>query len=239
MGSKVGVLKIAAKRIGVSYEEYLEKLNSGMKWCTTCKQFLPIEEFCKDASQGDGHGTKCFQCRRRGVKQPDRVDNRTRRQMAEKGYKYCSKCKRFYPKEKMAGSQGACKECRKEYHRKRYHENESVREAVFQHNYSRKHKLNSVPQSYLDDLFERFDGMCAYCQERKATSIDHIIPVSKGGNSVPGNLLPCCKHCNSSKRNRNVFEWLESNPDLCPHPDVPEYIGMAIGGLWACGDLNA
>lgn len=238
MGSKVGVLKIAAKRIGVSYDEYLEKINSGMKWCTSCKQFLPIDEFCKDSSQGDGHGTKCSQCRHSKAKYPDRASWRTRRIMAEKGFLYCTSCKKFYSKEEMTVRSGRCGKCATEYARERYRNSEAVRKKAYQSNYSRKHGLNSIPQQYLTELFEKFDGMCAYCQKNKAESVDHIIPVSKGGNSVPGNLLPCCKSCNSSKHNKNVFEWLASKPDLSPHPEVPDYIGMAIGGLWACGELE-
>ena len=36
MGSKTGVLKIAAKRIGLSFDEYLQKIENE-KRCTKCK----------------------------------------------------------------------------------------------------------------------------------------------------------------------------------------------------------
>ncbi len=30
--------------------------------------------------------------------------------------------------------------------------------------------------------------------------MDHVIPLSQGGRSVKGNLVPCCKECNSKKK---------------------------------------
>jgi len=43
--------------------------------------------------------------------------------------------------------------------------------------------------------------LCQYCG-RDANSIDHLIPVSKGGTDDEWNLLSCCISCNSSRGNR-------------------------------------
>lgn len=67
MGSFVGIQKIAAKRIGISYEEYLIKIVNH-KWCSACKQWKPRECFCKDKNRGDGIATKCYDCTRVKVK---------------------------------------------------------------------------------------------------------------------------------------------------------------------------
>ena len=48
---------------------------------------------------------------------------------------------------------------------------------------------------------------CAYCGE-DATEIDHLIPISKGGNNSPENLVPACKTCNRSKNNKDLSEFL-------------------------------
>ena len=45
-------------------------------------------------------------------------------------------------------------------------------------------------------------------------TIDHKIPVIKGGTNNKENLVLCCKHCNSQKNNKNeeeYREWLKSN----------------------------
>lgn len=54
---------------------------------------------------------------------------------------------------------------------------------------------------------------CAYCRElltdrnRHKATIDHVIPVSRGGLNLPGNLLVACGCCNRAKANRTLAEW--------------------------------
>ena len=44
---------------------------------------------------------------------------------------------------------------------------------------------------------------CAYCGRRsKQLTIDHVIPLQRGGGHIPENLVPACRPCNSAKRDR-------------------------------------
>lgn len=45
------------------------------------------------------------------------------------------------------------------------------------------------------------DNACYYCGQ-EATTIDHIVPISKGGISSEDNCVPACHRCNSGKRDR-------------------------------------
>lgn len=54
---------------------------------------------------------------------------------------------------------------------------------------------------------EDFNNECAYCGEKRKLTQDHFIPVSKGGGYIMGNIVPACASCNSSKRDRDFFEW--------------------------------
>jgi hypothetical protein len=54
-----------------------------------------------------------------------------------------------------------------------------------------------------------FDGECAYCTE-PAETFDHVLAVKHGGTTEPANIVPACRRCNSSKRDRDVWEWLEA-----------------------------
>jgi hypothetical protein len=56
-------------------------------------------------------------------------------------------------------------------------------------------------------LVRRFNGLCAYCGVQPSTSMDHVIPLSRGGRHTIGNVLPTCVSCNSTKRNRLLIEW--------------------------------
>jgi len=50
---------------------------------------------------------------------------------------------------------------------------------------------------------------CGYCYEKEATGWDHLIPVSAGGLSDWGNLIPSCKRCNSLLSNL-IFKSIEA-----------------------------
>lgn len=46
-------------------------------------------------------------------------------------------------------------------------------------------------------------GRCHYCGEQfppEELTMDHIVPVVRGGKSNKGNIVPCCKPCNSEKK---------------------------------------
>ena len=45
-------------------------------------------------------------------------------------------------------------------------------------------------------------GRCEYCGRPDRLTVDHIVPISKGGDSRRENLQCLCKPCNSRKGNR-------------------------------------
>jgi hypothetical protein len=47
---------------------------------------------------------------------------------------------------------------------------------------------------------------CAYCGAR-ADTIDHVMPLVRGGTNYEGNLVPACRRCNSSKSGKTIIEW--------------------------------
>lgn len=53
------------------------------------------------------------------------------------------------------------------------------------------------------------DKKCVECQSEDSLTIDHIIPLSKGGTNAPSNLRVLCKPCNVRKGSRIGWTWLE------------------------------
>ena len=51
------------------------------------------------------------------------------------------------------------------------------------------------------------NGHCAYCGKEAKLTLDHVIPLSKGGKHSKDNAVAACAHCNSSKGNRTLAEW--------------------------------
>ena len=56
----------------------------------------------------------------------------------------------------------------------------------------------------------RGQAQCHYCRQRTPPAeltMDHIVPVVRGGRSSKGNIVPCCKECNSQKKYLLPIEW--------------------------------
>lgn len=56
-------------------------------------------------------------------------------------------------------------------------------------------------------LVERQRGECFYCGCRQPLSMDHVVPLFRGGRHSIGNIVAACVPCNSSKRTRYITEW--------------------------------
>lgn len=52
-----------------------------------------------------------------------------------------------------------------------------------------------------------FHNKCAYCDKESKLTQDHFIPLSKGGEYTNNNIIPACTSCNSSKHDKDFFEW--------------------------------
>ena len=53
-------------------------------------------------------------------------------------------------------------------------------------------------------------GVCYYCGSRISTkelTMDHIVPISRGGKTTKGNVVPACKTCNNAKKQLLPMEW--------------------------------
>lgn len=56
-------------------------------------------------------------------------------------------------------------------------------------------------------LCARYRNRCAYCESDAPLTMDHVIPLVRGGRHAIGNLIPACGSCNSSKNSRLLIEW--------------------------------
>ena len=72
-------------------------------------------------------------------------------------------------------------------------------EAHIKRERSKARELRSTP--YFQELFRR--GECYYCHGKfppEELTLDHIVPVARGGRSTRGNLVVCCRACNQRKK---------------------------------------
>ena len=90
-------------------------------------------------------------------------------------------------------------------------EGKSRRQTYYQRYVSAKKAtvVNYTPHDW-EMCKEYFDNKCAYCGKALPLHQDHFIPNSKAGEYTVNNIVPACKSCNSSKRDRDVFYWYPS-----------------------------
>ena len=65
------------------------------------------------------------------------------------------------------------------------------------------------------------NGICYYCGRkvgRQNLTMDHIVPLSRGGKSKKGNVVPACKECNNKKKYMLPIEWEEYMQSLSKQP---------------------
>ncbi|MDQ1295067.1 MAG: hypothetical protein QG608_2952 [Actinomycetota bacterium] len=82
--------------------------------------------------------------------------------------------------------------------------------------YVRVQRSGAVPVSRRGVL-RRDNHRCAYCGSH-ATTIDHVLPRSRGGRDTWENLVACCVTCNNTKGNRTPEEkgWSLRIRPACP-----------------------
>lgn len=53
-------------------------------------------------------------------------------------------------------------------------------------------------------------GQCHYCKKQvhpKELTMDHVVPIIRGGQTTKGNVVTCCKDCNNKKTYMLPVEW--------------------------------
>ena len=71
---------------------------------------------------------------------------------------------------------------------------------------------------------------CLYCGER-SESIDHVQPLSRGGESLTENCVPACLGCNGRKGDSDAFSWYRRQSFYDPRR------AMALRA-WTDGDMR-
>jgi len=201
VGSAAGVRKASAKRVGVSLAEYEARNQAGDKWCHACTDWHPRADFGVDRHRSDGLSAVCSKSRIQTTAGPGRAERRT---AAAQGQAWCRRCAAWLPLASVRA--GLCRPHINEVNRAHYaHDGGVRREKVV----ARRRKLAPIPAWWVTDLRAEFGGLCAYGCGRPATTNDHIWPVSRGGESRPGNIAPCCRSCNSTKKNHDPAPWVD------------------------------
>ncbi len=158
-----------------------------MKVCTRCHKEKPLEDFGKLRMGKMAH---CKECDRKKVA-AYREANLEKEQKRQKE-KY---------RRKKNGSMKP-RVLQQDHNAWRKTNPEKARFLSKQHKYRRRGLLKGQPSFTREEweaLKEYYQFRCLACDRKTKLTVDHIIPLSKGGSNLIDNIQPLCGPCNSSK----------------------------------------
>lgn len=195
-----------------------------MKKCITCKEYKEISTdfFYKSNSSKDGLQGECKECLKkrtlanrliRESENPILKEKRLKREserMARK--RECPKFREEDIKAKRKFYWDNKQKINSEW-KKYYFKN---RESLINKNRELESKRRKIISTFTNEEWEvtknHFMNKCAYCgSEQCDLTRDHVLPISKGGYNVQSNIVPSCKSCNSSKKDKDMEIWFKSH----------------------------
>lgn len=189
-------------RHGLPGDELLEFDRSKFRLGILCPLGHEFEDTGRSLRYLGKSGGQCKECHRLMMKSDRRVEWRRSNykknieRFREKGRKYYWKdVEKSRERNKKFRSSPKGKECLSRGSHKRRCAEKSI---VNIH----------ISAKEIQEHFAKFNNLCVYCG-KAGGSVDHFIPVSKGGSHVLSNLVCACIRCNVSKSNRDPKEWFQ------------------------------
>ena len=86
-----------------------------------------------------------------------------------------------------------------------------------------RERIWKIPPVNRREVLRRDHHTCQYCGSNKRLTLDHVIPLSKGGQHTWNNVVTACERCNQHKSDRTLVEAgmaLRTKPKAPMHPTV-------------------
>lgn len=200
-----------------------------MKACRKCGEAKELSEFSLCSRAKDGKQSNCRACqsalaaawnkanpeRRREIdnaryaRNPEKRGAVSKAVRAKKIEQYRAR-DRVYSKARYLRESEKCKAATRSWVERN---RDKSRAAGAANESNRRARIAGAPGSHTKteraDLVASYLGLCAYC-DSKATAIDHVVPIARGGSNDIGNLVPACKSCNSAKKDRSLLTFLSN-----------------------------
>lgn len=207
-------------------ERYInkKKITRKEKTCNKCKQNKSLSEFPKSKREADGHSYECKTCQNERTRQyykknKEKVIQKTSQYGLEHPEIRRKATKKFLNSEKGIAYKKKwwneniekAREYVRQYQKTEKGRASDFRQKMKRRSYKYKVSFSSIDRKY---LLQRDNWICQSCgckvhdkhtgnwNTPDKAHIDHIIPISKGGNSEYSNLQVLCRTCNLSKQDK-------------------------------------
>lgn len=184
------------------------------KVCTKCKEEKSFEEFYKDKQKKDGLCCSCKTCIKEFRQQNEDDIRKQSKKYYQKNYEKIREKRKDYFAEYRKNNRKLLREKGKEYRQTERGKETNYRKKLKRRSY--KANVEFKPHKR-KEILKRNNWTCQYCgikvHDKRSGNwntpdkahIDHIIPISKGGNSELSNLQVLCRTCNLSKSDKVVI----------------------------------
>ncbi len=92
---------------------------------------------------------------------------------------------------------------------------------TFKRRAKKRNQIYSLTKNDITKIYQRDKNKCVYCGDSDKTKgnihLDHIVPVSKGGDWSVINMVVSCRSCNVRKKDNDVLKWLKEERMFIPH----------------------
>lgn len=186
---------------------------SCFKTCNICGEDKSEGAFAKNRNQ-------CRDCMRERDRLRYQQNRETKLAQARRYYREHAEERKAYAREhRKTYDTGSTRERRLARERKRYHANpDHERERsrrYYEANYdkwldyahARREQMGTASPEVQAFIREIRTLPCVYCGSEENIEVDHVVPLSRGGEHSPENLAPACLPCNRSKGARTLDEW--------------------------------
>lgn len=184
------------------------------KCCSKCRELKPVEQFSRCSANTDGLYSWCKPCARAAnqeyyTRKSDKIKTRVAEYRQANPERVKAAVRRYY-QEHRAKHNEESKNWR-HAHPERAREISKVsrtrHKAKHADRYTAKNHQRRVPQHQQHftaqewrDLRVFYNNICLCCKRKKRLTVDHIIPLSRGGTNTIDNIQPLCWLCNRRKR---------------------------------------
>lgn len=162
-------------------------------WCKACRRAYKKERAEQERESG----------RRYRQKNADRVRDKLRRWRKANPEKTREQCKRFHQNHLEQRRADA-----RERTKRNYRKNKA---AYYAHVHTRRARLRNAEGSFTaaewEELKTHYAHRCLCCGLREPEiklTVDHVIPISRGGSNEISNIQPLCLTCNLSKSTKSI-----------------------------------
>ena len=173
------------------------------KTCTKCGTNKPLNDYYNRKDSKDGKRPECKKCGNAAYKAWGEANQEHHRARA--------RAWRETNRERSRLNDRAYAEANRERTRKKNRAWQKANPEKIKANlYARRaRKAHAVPQQWKRSLCP--DHLCYWCGitlTPEITHIDHIMPISLGGQDTPDNTANTCANCNLTKSNTHPLVWL-------------------------------